>query len=139
MMGTLRQAPLVLIVDDFADIREAYVDFFVFRGYRVAGADDGLQAIEQARTLLPDLILMDLSLPGIDGWEAVRRLKADPRTQGIRVVALTCHALAGVRESALDAGCDAFLAKPCLPQDVVAEVRRILDLEQDPKAGATLL
>jgi CheY-like chemotaxis protein len=125
-------APLVLIVDDFADIRDAYTDFFVFRGYRVAGAGDGLQAIEQARELLPDLILMDLSLPGIDGWEAVRRLKADARTQHIRVVALTCHALADTRQTALDAGCDAFLAKPCLPQDVAAEVRRLLGLSYDP-------
>jgi two-component system, cell cycle response regulator DivK len=129
--------PLVLIVDDFEDIREAYADFFVFRGYRVAGADDGLQAIEQARALLPDLILMDLSLPGIDGWEAVRRLKSDVRTRHIRVVALTCHALAGVRESAIEAGCDAFLAKPCLPQDVAAEVRRILGLAADPKGVLT--
>jgi two-component system, cell cycle response regulator DivK len=132
-MGGVNSAPMILIVDDFDDIREAYSDFFVFRGYRVAGADDGLQAIEQARALLPDLILMDLSLPGIDGWEAVRRLKADARTKDIRIVALTCHALAGVRQSALDAGCDAFVAKPCLPQDLATEVRRILGIAQDPK------
>jgi len=132
-MSGVQPAPLVLIVDDFEDIRDAYADFFVFRGYRVAAAADGEQAIEQATALLPDLILMDLSLPGIDGWEAVRRLRADARTQRIPIVALTCHALGGVRQSALDAGCDAFIAKPCLPQDVAAEVRRILGLAEDPK------
>jgi two-component system, cell cycle response regulator DivK len=134
-MSGVSAAPLVLIVDDFADIREAYADFFLFRGYRVAGADDGQQAIEQAHALLPDLILMDLSLPVVDGWEAVRRIKADARTQHIRVVALSCHALAGVRQSALDAGCDSFIAKPCLPQEVAAEVRRILGLAEDPKGA----
>jgi CheY-like chemotaxis protein len=132
-MSGVSQAPLVLIVDDFVDIREAYGDFLRYRGYRVAEASDGAQAVVQAQALLPDVVLMDLSLPGMDGWEATRRLKADPRTRAIRVVALTGHALAGVAESAHDAGCDSFLTKPCLPQDVVAEVRRVLGLESDPK------
>jgi CheY-like chemotaxis protein len=131
-MNVPKRAPLLLIVDDFTDIREAYADFLAFRGYRVATAADGFQALDQARTLLPDLVLMDLSLPGMDGWEATRQLKADPRTAHIHVVALTGHALEGASESAREAGCDAFLTKPCLPLDLAAAVRRVLRLVTDP-------
>ena len=70
---------------------------------------------------------MDLSLPIMDGWEATRRLKADHRTAGIPVVALTGHALAGVSERAREAGCDAFVTKPCLPEDLVREIKRVLE------------
>ena len=75
----------------------------------------------------PDIILMDLSLPVMDGWEATRRLKADDRTASIPVVALTGHALAGISEGAKRAGCDAFVTKPCLPEDLVKEIRKVLD------------
>jgi CheY-like chemotaxis protein len=126
-MSGVQPAPLVLIVDDFEDIRDAYADFFVFRGYRVAAAADGEQAIEQATALLPDLILMDLSLPGMDGWEATRRLKSDDATRHIPIVALTGHALAGASDGAKKAGCDSFVTKPCLPDDLVVEVRRMLN------------
>ena len=78
-------------------------------------------------TNMPDIILMDLSLPVMDGWEATRRLKADKRTASIPVVALTGHALAGISEGARKAGCDAFVTKPCLPEDLVSEIRKILD------------
>ena len=71
------QAPLVLVVDDFTDAREVYMDFLRFRGYRVAGARDGKEALEQAHTLMPDVVLMDLSLPAMDGREATRLLKTD--------------------------------------------------------------
>ncbi len=77
-------------------------------------------------TLLPDIVVMDLSLPVMDGWEATRRLKADERTAAIPVVALTGHALAGISEGAKKAGCDAFVTKPCLPEDLVKEIRKIL-------------
>jgi CheY-like chemotaxis protein len=70
---------------------------------------------------------MDLSLPVMDGWEATRRLKADERTAGIPVVALTGHALAGISQGAREAGCDAFVTKPCLPEDLVKEIRKVLD------------
>ena len=70
---------------------------------------------------------MDLSLPVMDGWEATRRLKADQRTAAIPVVALTGHALAGISEGAKKAGCDAFVTKPCLPEDLVSEIRKMLD------------
>lgn len=122
------QGPLILVVDDYEDAREMYAEYLRFCGYRVAEARNGNEALEQAFALMPDLILMDLSLPGMDGWEATRRLKADERTRQIPVVALTGHALAGASEGAKKAGCDSFVTKPCLPDDLVVEVRRMLSL-----------
>jgi CheY-like chemotaxis protein len=111
-----------------------YVQYLNFAGYRVAEASNGHEALEQAFAARPDLIVMDLSLPGMDGWEATRRLKADERTRDIPVVALTGHALAGHGKTALEAGCDAFIIKPCLPEDLAAEIRRILDTMQQSKS-----
>ena len=122
------QGPLILVVDDYEDAREMYAEYLRFCGFRVAEARNGNEALEQAFTLMPDLILMDLSLPGMDGWEATRQLKADDRTRQIPVVALTGHALAGASEGAKKAGCDSFVTKPCLPDDLVVEVRRMLSL-----------
>ena len=122
------QGPLILVVDDYEDAREMYAEYLRFCGFRVAEARNGNEALEQAFNLMPDLILMDLSLPGMDGWEATRQLKADERTRHIPVVALTGHALAGASEGAKKAGCDSFVTKPCLPDDLVVEVRRMLSL-----------
>jgi len=124
------QGPLILVVDDYEDAREMYAEYLRFCGFRVAEARNGNEALEQAFSLMPDLILMDLSLPGMDGWEATRQLKAEPRTARIPVVALTGHALAGASEGAKRAGCDSFVTKPCLPDDLVVEVRRMLGLPQ---------
>jgi CheY-like chemotaxis protein len=123
---TDQNAPLILVVDDYQDAREMYAEYLQFSGFRVAEARNGNEALEQAFALHPDLILMDLSLPGMDGWEATRVLKADSRTKDIPVVALTGHALAGSSEGAKRAGCDSFVTKPCLPDDLVVEVRRML-------------
>jgi CheY-like chemotaxis protein len=126
-----RAAPspvFVLIVDDFADAREMYAEYFEFLGYKVSTAENGLEAIEKATVERPDLILMDLSLPVLDGWEATRRLKRDERTRDIPVIALTGNALAGHEEHARKAGCDSFLTKPCLPEDVEKEMRKILSV-----------
>lgn len=120
-------APFVLVVEDYQDAREMYVEYLKFSGFRVAEARNGLEALERAQTLLPDIILMDLALPRMDGWEATRRLKADTRTKDIPVVALTGHALAGHAEGARQAGCDAFVTKPCLPDALVAEINRVLE------------
>jgi CheY-like chemotaxis protein len=120
------EAPLILVVDDYQDAREMYAEYLQFSGFRVAEARNGNEALDQAFALKPDLILMDLSLPGMDGWEATRVLKADERTKHIPVVALTGHALAGASEGAKRAGCDSFVTKPCLPDDLVVEVRRML-------------
>ena len=96
-----------------------YAECFAFSGFRVAEAASGAEAVEKAIELTPDVILMDLSLPGMDGWEATRRLKANRRTKHIPVVALTGHAFAGFSDSAKQAGCDAFITKPCLPDELV--------------------
>ena len=119
-------APLVLVVDDFQDNREMFAEFLAISGFRVAQAANGREALERAFDLVPDAILMDLSLPELDGWEATRRLKRDPRTSHIPVVALTGHVLADHAREAKDAGCDGFLAKPCLPEVLVVELRRVL-------------
>jgi CheY-like chemotaxis protein len=118
-----REPPLILVVDDFEDNRAMYVEYLQFQGFRVAEAVNGEEAVERARALVPALVVMDLSLPVMDGWEATRRLKADPKTKHIVVVALTGHAEPSHAKRALDAGCDDFLAKPCLPDQLVAKIR----------------
>jgi len=118
--------PLVLVVDDFQDNREMYAEYLADCGFRVIEAKNGKEAIEQAFARSPNVIVMDLSLPVMDGWEATRRLKADGRTRSIPVIALTGHALQVHSKGALDAGCDAFVAKPCLPDQLVLEINRML-------------
>jgi CheY-like chemotaxis protein len=127
---TNETTPLILVVDDYQDAREMYAEYLQFSGFRVAEARNGNEAVERAFELQPDLILMDLSLPGMDGWEATRQLKSDERTRRIPVVALTGHALAGASEGAKKAGCDSFVTKPCLPDDLVVEVRRMLAVQK---------
>jgi two-component system cell cycle response regulator DivK len=118
--------PLVLVVDDFEDGRTLCAEYLQFRGYRVATAEDGQDALDKAFELRPDLILMDLSLPILDGWEATRRLRRDARTEDIPVVALTAHALQAPVEEAKQAGCVAVLTKPIEPAFLASEVQRIL-------------
>src|SRR5881409_2770785 len=89
---SVAKKPLVLVVDDFADNREMYSEYLSFSGYDVIEARNGKEAVDAAQARLPDIIIMDLSLPVMDGWEATRRLKADDRTRRIPVVALTGHA-----------------------------------------------
>lgn len=125
---------MVLLVDDFEDSRAMYGDYLGFHGFRIEEARNGKEAIEKATELLPDAILMDLSMPIVDGWEATRRLKADSRTRHIPIMALTGHALSGYAESARKAGCDAVVTKPCLPADLMEEVRRLLDTNNRRKA-----
>jgi CheY-like chemotaxis protein len=119
--------PRVLLVDDYPDAREMYSEYLQYSGFDVVEAGNGMEALQRAAETAPDIILMDLSLPVMDGWEATRRLKADPRTAQIPVVALTGHALAGISEGAKKAGCDAFVTKPCLPDELVKEIRKVLD------------
>lgn len=123
------ERPRVLLVDDYPDAREMYSEYLDFAGFDVVEAANGMEALARAVDATPDIILMDLSLPVMDGWEATRRLKADRRTARIPVVALTGHALAGISDGAMRAGCDAFVTKPCLPEDLVREICRILDRE----------
>ena len=127
---------LVLVVDDFEDNRAMYVEYLQFRGFRVAEAVNGLEAIERTKQLRPSVIVMDLSLPVMDGWEATRRIKADPETRHIRVIALTGHAEPAHAKKALDAGCDDFVAKPCLPENLLAKIREHLLEDASPKSAS---
>ncbi len=128
---------VVLIVDDFEDNRAMYAEFLRYSGLEVIEATNGAEAIEKASTLSPDVVVMDLSLPVLDGWEATRRLKADPRTRDIPVIALTGHALEGHSKGAKDAGCDGFLAKPCLPEKLLETVQKMLPREPRGVRGAS--
>jgi CheY-like chemotaxis protein len=131
------ERPRVLLVDDYPDAREMYSEYLDFSGFDVVEAANGMEALQRAAETMPDIILMDLSLPVMDGWEATRRLKQDERTAGIPVVALTGHALAGISEGAKQAGCDAFVTKPCLPEDLVKEIRKVLDQQSASAAKKT--
>lgn len=117
---------LVLVVDDYEDAREMYAECLDASGFAVAQAESGSEAVAKALALKPALIVMDLALPGMDGWTATRAIKTDARTAAIPVVALTGHARWDASRAAREAGCDAFLTKPCLPDEVVDIVRRLL-------------
>jgi CheY-like chemotaxis protein len=118
----------VLIVEDNRDNRFIYRTILEHHGYEVLEACDGEAGVRLVRERLPDLVLMDISIPIIDGHQATRLLKADPATAGIPVIALTAHAMAEDRVLAAEAGCDAYLSKPAEPKQVVAEVRRLISM-----------
>jgi CheY-like chemotaxis protein len=114
----------LLLVEDNEDNRIIYSTVLRHLGYTVLEALDGVQAIAIARSERPDLILMDISIPEMDGWEATRILRQDPATKDTPIIALTAHALADDREKATAVGFTAYLVKPVEPRAVVAEVRR---------------
>ena len=116
----------VLLVEDNEDNRIVYSTILQHFGYVVMEALNGEEGIAKARNERPDLILMDISIPVIDGWEATQVLKRDPETRGIPIIALTAHALASDREKAMEVGCDSYLAKPCEPKAVVSEVEKFI-------------
>ncbi|MBA3889163.1 MAG: response regulator [Gemmatimonadaceae bacterium] len=116
----------ILLIEDNEDNRAVYTTILRYYGYDVIEAPSAEDGIDVARRVHPALILMDIGLPGIDGWEATRRLKGDPQTRSIPIVALTAHALPEHRAESFAAGCDGYLAKPIEPRDVLAEVRRYL-------------
>ena len=124
--GPERQRPLVLIVEDQCELRQLYAQQFVMSGFDVIEASNGADAIAHTTSHAPDVVLMDLSLPVVDGWEATRRLKNDARTAHIPVVALTAHDGSGELQRATRAGCDWFVPKPCPPDALITEVRRVL-------------
>jgi two-component system cell cycle response regulator DivK len=105
--------PRILVVDDYPDGREMVAEYLAYHGFPIREARDGHEAIELAASWKPRVILMDLQMPGMDGWEVTRRLKADPDTQDILVVAVTAHALRREVQAARAAGCDAVVSKPC--------------------------
>jgi CheY-like chemotaxis protein len=116
----------LLLVEDNEESREGLSRHLRRKGYEVLTAADGRQALEAARTGSPDLVLMDMSLPVLDGWETTRQLKADPQTRHVPVIALTAHAMAGDREKALAAGCDEYDTKPVEFARLLGKVRALL-------------
>jgi two-component system, cell cycle response regulator DivK len=117
---------LILLVDDFDDAREMYTESLSFYGYRVAVAADAVSAIDMAVEQQPDLILMDAALPGMSGWDATKKLKANPKTRNIPLLMLTGHVLTESRERAARAGADGLIPKPCLPDELDREIQAIL-------------
>jgi len=116
----------VLLVEDNEDNLVIYSTILRHAGFEVIEARDGQAGIETAKAKHPGLILMDVSIPIVDGWEATRRLKADPATADIPIIALTAHALASDQLKAAEAGCDGYIAKPAEPRVVAATVKQHL-------------
>ena len=116
----------ILVIEDNPDNMTLIVDVLLSLDYEVLQAADGEKGVELARTERPDLILMDLSLPRLDGWTATRNIKADEATTAIPVVALTAHAMVGDRERALEAGCDDYISKPIDLQELVTKLTQYL-------------
>jgi CheY-like chemotaxis protein len=118
--------PKILLVEDNEMNRDMLSRRLERRGYRVAIALDGEQGVAMAGSEAPDLVLMDMSLPVLDGWEAARRLKAVPETRAIPIIALTSHAMVGDREKAIEAGCDDYDTKPVEFQRLLEKIEAIL-------------
>jgi DNA-binding response OmpR family regulator len=115
----------VLIVEDNADTRELYARCFHHEGYATFTAGDGREGLASACALTPDVIVLDLALPELDGWELARRFRADPRTRAVRIVAVSGRAELSARVRALSAGVDVFVPKPVTPADLLAHVARL--------------
>jgi len=116
----------VLLVEDNEMNRDMLSRRLVRRGFEVVFAVDGQQGVDLAKSELPDIILMDLSLPVIDGWEATRRVKADEATKGVPVIGLTAHAMSGDREKAMEAGCDDYDTKPVELERLIGKMEKLL-------------
>ena len=128
--------PKVLLVDDNEESRDGLSRYLRRKGYEVLVAADGRQGVEVARSEGPDLILMDMSLPVLDGWEATRQLKAASETRGIPVIALTSHAMAGDRERALEAGCDDYDTKPIEFPRLLTKIESLSGKKASPPRGS---
>lgn len=136
MVVTQPSAPVVLIVDDSEDTRELYTDYLRFHGFTVLEASSGTDAVEKVRALTPSVVVMDLSMPGMDGWEATQRVKALPGASSVWVIAMTGHSEEVHELAARAAGCDDFVIKPCLPADLLARIRAHLAvLDSAPSGG----
>jgi CheY-like chemotaxis protein len=128
--ATERVRPLILIVEDETDLRKLYVEQLAISGFDVIEAANGADALTRTESEVPDVVLMDLSLPVVDGWEATRRIKSGTRTAHILVVALTAHDGAGELQRARQSGCDWFVPKPCPPDALITEVRRVIETQR---------
>ena len=118
----------LLLVEDNELNRDMLSRRLESRGYEVVVAVDGKQALTKVRAELPDLVLMDMSLPEMDGWEATKRIKTNPETASVPVIALTAHAMAGDKEKALEAGCDDYDTKPIEFKRLLTKIEHLLGL-----------
>lgn len=126
MPDTAPHGPTILVAEDNAEQRTLYKELLAGAGYRVLEAADGSEAVEIARSSLPGLVLMDVTMPGTSGWNAVRTLKNDPATRPIPIIVVTGLASAWDRDASLASGCDEYLAKPVPPLRLLEEVRKFL-------------
>jgi len=116
----------ILVVDDKEDLRAMLRDYLTASGYEVVEASDGVEAVALARSRRPDLILMDIQLPGLDGYQATRLIKADPDVGATQIVAVSSFAMKGDEEKARASGCDGYVTKPYSPVKLLAMIRSIL-------------
>ena len=126
--------PQLLLVEDNEDNRDMLSRRLIRKGYEVALAVDGGAGVTQAAALRPDLILMDMSLPVLDGWEATRQIKAAPGTQNIPIIALTAHAMSGDRERAIAAGCDDYDTKPVELPRLLEKIEALLAVSAEKES-----
>jgi two-component system cell cycle response regulator DivK len=129
--------PVVLVVDDHPDNLHMYALALTAEGFDVHEARNGHQALEAAAAVKPDIIVMDVGLPVMDGWAATQKLKADPATKHIPVIILTGHAMLGEGRQARTVGAEAYLTKPCLPDDLIYEIRRLLQTRAKGRPSGT--
>lgn len=122
----------ILIVEDNANNRILFRDILTFHGYAVSEAVDGQDGVDQARKIMPDLILMDIQMPGMDGMTAGRILKGDPATSSLKIIALTSFAMHGDREKFLEAGFDGYQSKPISTRELPDQIKLWLDAEGRP-------
>lgn len=133
----LEGGAVVLVVDDNLDSLEALGYYLLTAGFRVETATNGREAIEKTRSLMPDVIVMDLAMPELDGWQATHQIKSDETTRRIPIIAVTGHAFAEAKEAAQQAGCDVFLTKPVDPVVLATEIGRVVELARQAKAVAS--
>ena len=117
----------ILVVEDQEDNRQIIRDMLTFTDYEIMEAETGEQALEAVGKQRPDLILMDIQLPGMDGYETTRRIKAEPAFRSIPIIAVTSYALSGEEQKAREAGCDEYVPKPYSPRKLLAKIRQHLD------------
>ena len=130
---TPRDASRILVVDDIADTRQALAIYFRYRGFTVETASDGLAAVEAAHRVHPDVIIMDVTMPGLDGLSATREIKHDPHTADIPVVILTAYPIRAIKGGALETGAR-FVMKPCTPQELERHVCSLLETRRSDDA-----
>lgn len=119
---------LILVVEDHEDNRRILRDLLTSAGFEFIEAETGLDGVKMAKLHQPDLILMDLQLPGIDGYEAARQIRSEPTLSSVAIIAVTSYALSGDEQRALAAGCNAYVCKPYSPRQLLAKIRELLSI-----------